>query len=107
MLSVNLFPPLYDLIISPLCITTLNKFFLKILSPICHGNLSFKKKGSPHFKGTHYVIALLESHLRKKELKLNILEFAKVSIKWQEVSGMRYYIGIGMLSFQTPLGAPP
>ena len=40
-------------------------------------------------------------------LKLvNILELGKVGIKWQEVSGMRYYVRIGMLSLQTHFDTP-
>ena len=38
--------------------------------------------------------------------RVNIFELAKMGIEWEKVSGKRYYIRIGMLSFQTPLDTP-
>ena len=64
----------------------------------------FKKRGSPHtLQGRHYAIVPLENHVRKCIKTINILEFAKVGIEGWEVSGMRYYVRIGMLSLQYKL----
>ena len=48
---VNPLPPSHDLIITPKCRTILHKFFPKILSPICYGNLFFKKRSPKLYEG--------------------------------------------------------
>ena len=73
------------------------------MSPICYRKL-FLKKGSPILHKEDIMSLVHRKIMWRSVLKLvNMLELAKIGIEWewQEVSGIRYYIRIWMLSLHT------
>ena len=86
----------------------------KNLSPICHKKL-FEQGPSILCWERHYALAPLENHVgvcallifsRKFGLKLfKRLNLAKRNA-WQEVSGLRHYVRLWMLSVKTSLSTP-
>ena len=73
------------------------------MSPICYRKLILKK-GSPILHKEDIMSLVHRKIMWRSVLKLvNMLELAKIGIEWewQEVSGIRYYIRIWMLSLHT------